>query len=103
MIWFAIAGMAVVTLATRAVPLLLLQGEPPVWLTRWLGGVPIAVFTALALRPLLVSSGDNPGLTFGAPLVAGLAGALVAWRTSNVVATIVVGMAVFWALRFAGI
>lgn len=102
-IWLAIAGMALVTLATRAAPLLLLQGEPPAWLARWLGGVPVAVFVALALRPLVVSAGDDPRLAVGAPLIAGLVGAVVAWRSGSVVATIVAGMAAFWLLRLAGL
>lgn len=101
-IWLVIFGMAAVTLLTRAAPLFLLRGEPPVWVQRWLSGVPVAVFTALALRPLLLSSGPEPTVTFGAPLLAGLVGAAVAWRTGNVLATIVVGMAAYWGLRALG-
>lgn len=103
MIWLAILGMAIVTLATRALPLLLLRGEPPAWLARWLGLVPVAVFTALALQPLLVSGGPEPRLALGAPLLAGLAGAAAAWRTGSVVATIAAGMAAFWLLRALGV
>ncbi len=103
MLWLAIIGMAVATLATRALPLLLMRGEPPAWLGRWLGLVPVAVFTALAMRPLLVSAGPSPQLIAGAPLLAGLVGALAAWRTGNVVITIAVGMAAYWLLRFAGL
>jgi branched-subunit amino acid transport protein len=102
-IWLTICGMTVVTIAVRALPLLLLRGEPPMWLGRWLGLVPVAVFTALVLRPLVVSVGPAPHLAIGAPLVAGLAGALVAWRTSNVMATIVAGMGAYWALRLLGL
>lgn len=98
-IWLTILGMAVVTLATRALPLLVMRGEPPAWLGRWLGLVPVAVFAALALRPLLVSGGPEPQLIAGAPLLAGLAGAIAAWRTGNMVATIAAGMAAFWLLR----
>jgi branched-subunit amino acid transport protein len=97
--WLTLLGMALVTLATRAIPLLAMRGELPGWLGRWLGYVPVAVFTALALRPLAVTSGAAPQLMAGAPLVAGVVGALVAWRTSNVLATIVAGMAAYWAIR----
>jgi branched-subunit amino acid transport protein len=100
--WLTILGMALVTLATRAIPLLTLRGEMPGWLGRWLGYVPVAVFTALALRPLVVTSGDLPQLVAGAPLAAGIVGGLVAWRTGNVLATIVAGMAAYWALRLLG-
>ncbi|NTV63325.1 MAG: AzlD domain-containing protein [Oscillochloris sp.] len=98
-IWLTILGMALVTLLVRALPLLVMRNELPGWLGRWLGYVPVAVFTALALRPLAVSPGNSPQLMAGAPLLAGLAGGLVAWRTSNVLATIVAGMAAYWLLR----
>jgi branched-subunit amino acid transport protein len=101
-IWLTILGMALVTLATRALPLLIMRGEPPAWLARWLGLVPVAVFTALALRPLVVSAGPSPQLIAGAPLLAGLVGALAAWRSGNVVVTIAVGMAAYWLLRLVG-
>lgn len=102
-IWLTIVGMALVTLATRALPLLVLRGEPPPWLLRWLAFVPVAVFTALAVRPLVVTGGPDPAMTAGAPLIAGLAGAVAAWRTGSVVATIAAGMAVYWLLRLAGL
>jgi len=103
MIWLTIVGMAAVTLATRALPLLVMRGELPAWLTRWLSFVPVAVFTALALRPLVVSGGPDPRIMLGAPLLAGLVGALAAWRTGSVFATIAVGMAAYWLLRLAGV
>ena len=56
MIWLTIVGMAAVTLATRALPLL-----------------------------------------------AGLVGALAAWRTGSVFGTIAIGMAAYWLLRLAGV
>jgi branched-subunit amino acid transport protein len=97
--WIAIIGMAVVTLATRTLPLFVLQREPPEWVRRWLLGVPVAVFTALALRPLLLTGGPEPQFSLGAPLLAGLVGAIVAWRTSNVLATICAGLAAYWLVR----
>lgn len=98
-VWLTIAGMALVTLASRAAPLLLSRGELAPGLRLWLGAVPVAVFTALALRPLVVSAGPDPRLSLGLPLVAGLVGALVAWRTGSVVATIAAGLAAYWLLR----
>lgn len=103
MIWLTIFGMALVTLATRALPLLLMRGEPPPWLARWLGLVPVAVFTALALHPLVISGGPAPRIALGVPLLVGLAGAAAAWRTRSIVATIVVGMAAYWLLRGLGV
>lgn len=101
MIWLTILAMAAVTYVTRAALLIALRGEVAPWLRRWLGFVPVAVFTALIVPPLLIG-GDPPALTIGPALPAGFVGALVAWRTRNVLATIGAGMAVFWALRWLG-
>ncbi len=98
-IWLTIGGMALVTLATRALPMLLLRGSLPTWLGRWLGYVPVAVFTALALPPLLITASPVQQLVFGPPLAAGLAGALVAWYSRSVIATIGTGLLTFWLLR----
>ena len=101
-IWLTILGMALVTYATRVIMLLALRGEVAPWLRRWLGYVPVAVFTALILPPLLLSSGERPALLLGPALPAGVVGALAAWRTGNVLLTIAAGLAAFWLLRWAG-
>ncbi|MFL5800433.1 MAG: AzlD domain-containing protein [Roseiflexaceae bacterium] len=101
-IWLTILGMALATYATRAVALLALRGEVAPWLRRWLGYVPVAVFTALVLPPLLLAPSAPPTLMFGPALPAGVVGALVAWRTGNVLLTIGAGLATFWLLRWAG-
>jgi branched-subunit amino acid transport protein len=49
MIWLTIAGMALVTFLTRVIPMLAMRGDVVPWLRRWLGFVPVAVFTALVL------------------------------------------------------
>ena len=101
-IWLTILGMALVTYATRAIMLLALRGEVAPWLQRWLGYVPVALFTALILPPLLLSGGERPALVLGPALPAGVVGALVAWRSGNVLLTIAAGLAAFWLLRWAG-
>ncbi|MDZ4720637.1 MAG: AzlD domain-containing protein [Roseiflexaceae bacterium] len=102
-IWLTMLGMAFVTFLTRAGGLVLLRGEPPAWLARWLGYVPIAVFTALVVPAILVRTGaSGPALTIGPGLAAGMIGALVAWRRGGVVATIIAGLATFWLLRWLG-
>jgi branched-subunit amino acid transport protein len=101
--WLTILGMALVTYAARVVAILLLRGEVAPWLRRWLGYVPVAVFTALILPPLLLrSDGDVSFLAVGPALPAGIIGALVAWRTNNVLLTIGAGLCVFWLLRAVG-
>lgn len=102
-IWLTMLGMALVTLLTRAGGLVILRGEPPAWLARWLGFVPIAVFTALIIPALLVKAGPSgPQLTIGPGLAAGIVGAVVAWRNGGVVATIIAGLVTFWLLRWLG-
>jgi branched-subunit amino acid transport protein len=101
-IWLTILGMALVTYATRAIMMLALRGEVAPWLRRWLGYVPVAVFTALLLPPLLLTASDRPALAIGPALPAGAAGALVAWRSGNVLLTIGAGLGVFWLLRWVG-
>jgi branched-subunit amino acid transport protein len=101
--WLTILGMALVTYATRVTMMLALRGEVTPWLRRWLGYVPVAVFTALIVPPLLLRvHGDTRVFAIGPALPAGVAGALVAWRTDNVLLTIAAGLAVFWLLKWAG-
>ena len=96
MMGWMIAGMALVTYLTRAPLLVLLRGDLPRWLSRWLQYVPIAVFTALVVPPFVAPRG-RPELQWG--LAVALAGAVVAWRTRQVYATITVGLLVFWLSR----
>ena len=101
-VWLTILSMALVTYATRVIMLLALRGEVAPWLQRWLGYVPVAVFTALILPPLLIGPGERPALMLGPALPAGVVGALVAWRSGNVVLTIAAGLVAFWLLKWAG-
>ena len=102
-IWLTIVGMALVTYLARALPLLALRGEVAPWLRRWLGYVPVAVFTALIIPPLLVQTGDGgASLMVGPALPAGLVGTLVSWRTGNVLLTIIAGLMTFWLLKWVG-
>jgi len=102
-IWLTIIGMALVTYLTRAPALFALRGEIAPWLRRWLRYVPITVFTALILPPLLLrTDGAVPQLAFGPALPAGVVGALVAWRSGNVLLTIAAGLLTFWTLRWLG-
>ncbi|HRC77447.1 MAG TPA: AzlD domain-containing protein, partial [Kouleothrix sp.] len=57
-IWLTLIGMALATYLTRVATMLALRGDMAPWLRRWLGYVPVAVFTALALPPLLLQSRD---------------------------------------------
>src|SRR5262249_49307671 len=102
--WLTLFGMALVTYATRVTTMLALRGEVAPWLRRWLGFVPVAVVAALVVTPVLTrEQAGGAVLALGPALPAGIVGALIAWRTGNVLATIVAGMAAFWVLRWLGI
>ncbi len=91
-----IIGMALVTYLTRAPFMLLLRGELPAWLRRWLHYVPIAVFTALIL-PSFVAPSGVPELQVN--ILVGLVAAVVVWRTHQMYFGILAGLVVFWLVR----
>ena len=93
-IWLVmiIAGLA--TFATRLSFILLLDRiRVPDWFRRGLRFVPMAVLSAIIL-PELTSSTGSLFISWRNPqLLAGMIAILVAWRTKNVILTIVAGMA----------
>jgi len=98
-----IAGMALVTYATRYTMIALLgRVTLPAWARRWLEFVPVAVLTAIIVPSTLTPQG-HVDLSFSNHyLWAGLICGVVAWRTRHTLATIVAGLAAFWLLRWAG-
>ena len=96
-----IAGMALVTLAVRY-PVLALFGKIPMPepILRALKYVPPAVLTAIIV-PAMLFKNDQLSLSYTNDfLVAGIISAVVAWRSKNLLLTIVVGMLslVLWRL-----
>lgn len=75
--------------------------EMPEWLRRALRFVPAAALAALVFPALTHPAGQLDLSLQNFRLLAGLGGALVAWRTRNVLLTIVVGMALLWILETA--
>ena len=76
------------------------KSEAPQWLRHTLRFVPPAVLSAIIFPELLLHDGSL-NLSLGNPrLLAGLLASLVAWRTKNVMATILVGMAALLVLQF---
>jgi branched-subunit amino acid transport protein len=99
--WLTILLAGAATFATR-LSFIQLYGRRtfPEWLARSLRFVPPAVLTAIIIPELLVQDGGLD-LSFGNfRLLAGIIAALVAWRTKNVMLTVLVGMGVLWALQF---
>lgn len=91
-----LVGMALVTYATRSIPLLIpgVAGKLPVWLTSWLRFVPTALFAAVAVPAVA-----RPALSEAWPLLhpypwGAAAAALVARYTRNLALAMVTGMLV---------
>jgi branched-subunit amino acid transport protein len=99
-IWVAIIIVGLLTYVTRLSSIVLLgHRKIPASLSRALRFVPPAVLTALIFPALLLSSGNQTITLFNERLIAGLIAAIIAWRTKNVMLTIVVGMVVLLLLR----
>ena len=90
------AAMALATYFTRYTMIAALGREMSPLLRRWLRHVPVAVLAALVAPAALAPQGR---LEIGLHAWAVLAGAAVAWRTRNVLWTILSGVAAFWLLR----
>ena len=92
--WGLILGMALVTYLIRYLPLAYLsQAEIPSWFTRWLELATAAILAAM-LAPTVLIAKDRIDLSLSnASFWAAIPAALVAWRTRNIMLTILVGMA----------
>ena len=73
--------------------------EMPDWLRRALRFVPAAALAALVFPALTHPAGHLDLSLQNFRLLAGLGGAIVAWRTRNVLFTILIGMALLWILE----
>lgn len=97
--WPAIIGMAAVTYALRAAPLLAPARRIDARLEQRLRYLPSALFAALIVPSLLAPAGTVQG---GFRLAAGVFGLLVGWRTRSIPATIVAGLGAYALLRWLG-
>jgi len=93
-IWVIMIIGGLLTFATRLSFIFLLDRiKVPDWFRRGLRFVPVAVLSAIIL-PELTSPNNTLFLSWRNPeLLAGLVAILVAWRTKNVLLTILAGMA----------
>jgi branched-subunit amino acid transport protein len=71
----------------------------PDWLRRALRFVPAAALAALVFPALTHPAGHLDLTLHNFRLLAGLGGAIVAWKTRNVLLTILVGMMLLWVLE----
>ena len=96
-----VAGMALVTFAVRY-PVMMLVGKIPLpdRVFRALRYVSPAVLAAIIAPAVLMPDGQTLELTpSNSYLVAAVIAALIAWRTKNLLLTIVIGMGVFLVLH----
>ena len=73
--------------------------DMPDWLRRSLRFVPASVLAALVFPALTYPNGMLDLSLGNVRLLAGIGGALVAWKTRNVLWTIAVGLVLFWILQ----
>ena len=99
-IWLLFVGAAVGTFALRYSFIFLFgKVEVPVWLQKALRFVPASVLAALVFPALLYPNGSFDFSLNNIHLLAGIGGGLVAWKTKDVLWTIIVGMGLFWLLQ----
>jgi branched-subunit amino acid transport protein len=92
-----ILGMLVVTFATRYPILALLsKRELPEQFKLALEYVPPTVLVAIIVPEVLAPNGNILIKVSNPALAASLAAILISWKTKNLMATILVGMGVFW-------
>lgn len=99
-LWLTMIAIGAATFALRFSFIYLFgRLEIPEMLRRALRLVPPAVFSAIIFPELLMPGGIYNFSLGNERLLAGLLAALVAWRTKNVVLTILVGMAALYLLQ----
>ena len=99
-LWLIFLAAGLLTYAMR-LSFILLWGkiDVPVWLQRALRFVPPAVLTAIFFPELFMPGGTLDLTPGNARLIAGTLAGLVAWRTRNIVLTILVGMGVLLLIQ----
>ncbi|MBT7189736.1 MAG: AzlD domain-containing protein [Anaerolineae bacterium] len=99
-IWILFLALAVGNFALRFSFIYLFgKMDIPNWLRDALKFVPASVLAALVLPALVYSEGALDISLNNIRLLAGIGGALVAWRIKNVLWTIIVGMVLLWILQ----
>jgi len=100
-LWLTLAACGIVTFLTR-LSFIAVHGRVnlPAWFQRMLTFVPVAVLSAIALPEIVIQNGAVQLSPLNPKLLAGILAVGVAWRTKNVWATIAVGMAALWGIRY---
>ncbi len=100
-LWIVIAGMGLITFGFR---IALIIGANrfhlPQAVEQALKYAPVAVLSAIIVPELIAPGGDANLSLYNSRLLAGIVAIAVAWRTRNVLTTIVAGMIVLWLLQW---
>jgi len=92
-LWLVLIVIGVLTFATRISFILILdRWRTPTLIRRALRFVPVSVLTAIFVPELLIPAGVVDISIGNSRLIAGIIALLVAWKTKNIIWTIVVGM-----------
>ena len=102
-LWLVIfaAGLGTYALRVSFVALFGRLDDVPPNVERALRFVPAAVLSALVVPPFVLADGQLALSPANPELVAGVLAALVAWRTEDILATLVAGVGALWLLNFA--
>ncbi len=99
--WITIFTAGFLTYATRLFPIITFgKFDIPVQVERALRFVPVSVLTAIFLPELVYINEDLRLSLLNPRLLAGLLTIIVAWKTKNVIYTIVIGMVTLWTLQY---
>ncbi len=99
-IWLIMLGLAVGTFLIRISFILVLgRRQVPPLLSRALRFIPASILSALVVPQILTRNNALQISLSNPQLIAGIIAGLVAWRTKNVLFTILTGMIVLWALQ----
>ncbi len=99
--WLIMIAVGILTFGIRLSFIVILdRWQPPPLIQRSLRFVPVAVLAAIIV-PELILRGGKPDVTFAnLRLIAGIVAMLVAWKTKNIVWTIIAGMGVLLMLQY---
>jgi branched-subunit amino acid transport protein len=99
-LWIIIIGIGLLTLLTRLSFIALPAGTRlPPWMRRALEYVPASVLSAITLPELIMHHGIADISLGNYRLIAGVVAIMVAWRTRQVLPTLVAGMVMLWGLQ----
>lgn len=100
-IWFVIIAAGAITFLIRLSFIIALERlRLPDWFSRSLRFVPPAVLSAIIMPELANWDGKAIDLSWSNPqILAGIVAVLVAWRTRNVVITLIAGLGCFLVLQ----